>query len=104
VFQPVTGLEAATCLMTSPAFCQPLPKALAKAMDQAQGWITSAGATSHHGRAKQLMERASRTLKRAAKKATKLSRKGSLSPACAAALNRNLLEASSRLTQLRKSL
>ena len=66
--------------------------------------MASAGATSNHGRAKRLLGQASHILKMAAKKALKFAKKRHLSRACAGALNRNLLEASSRLVQLRKTL
>ena len=102
--QPVTGLAAATCLLTPQAACQPMPPAMAKAIARAQSRMVSAGATSNHGRAKALLGRASHALKRAAKKTLKFAKKRQLSPACAGALRRNLLEASSRIVQLRKTL
>jgi ElaB/YqjD/DUF883 family membrane-anchored ribosome-binding protein len=105
VFQPVTGLEAATCLMVQQNFCQPVPAAITKAMSEAESLIADAG-KAKKARAKKLIERAEHALKRAAKKASKLSKhkKHHLDPACAAALNHNLLEASNRLALVRKSL
>jgi slime mold repeat-containing protein len=102
--QPVTGLGAATCLLIPQASCQPLPPAIVKAIARAQTRIASAGATSNHHRAKKLLVRASHGLKRAAKKTHKLAKKGRISPACAGVLSRNLLDASSRVLQLRKTL
>ena len=74
-------------------------------MDEAQSLIADAGKAKNK-RAKKLIERAQHALKRAAKKASKLSKnkKHHLDPACAAALNHNLLGAIDRLALVRKSL
>jgi len=102
VFQPASGLEAATCLLTI-GTCEPMPPAIAKVIAQAQSRIASAGATHHKGRAKKMLGQASHLLKKAAKKTTRLAKKKHLAPACTAALNRNLLEASSRIGKLEKA-
>src|SRR5262249_18451865 len=102
--QPVTGLGAATCLLIPQAVCQPLPPKLVKAIAKAQTRMASAGATSNHEHAKKLLGRAARILKKAAKKTVKLAKKRRLSPACAATLRRNLLDASTHVLQLRKTL
>src|SRR5262249_41373083 len=106
VFQPLTGLSAASCLLISPAFdsCQPMPPAIAAAIAQAQSRLALARVTSNALRARKLYGQAAQLLKRAGKKALKLTRSGRLSADCGAALTRNLLEASGRLTVLRLSL
>src|SRR5262249_46875561 len=105
VFQPLTGLGAATCMLVPQNFCQPIPDLINKAMAQAESLITDAG-KAKKARAKKLVVRAQRALKRAAKKANKLSKNKNhpLSPACAQALTHTLLEASSRLETVKKSL
>ena len=106
VFQPVSGLAAATCLMISPAFdvCRPIPPAIAAAIAQAQNRLTLAGVTSSFIRARQLYGQASHLLKQAARRAGKLGKARHLSPTCAGALSRNLFDASSRIAQLRQTL
>ena len=95
-----------TCLLISPAFdtCHPIPPAIAAAIAKAQNRLTLAHVTSNFLRARQLSVQASQLLRRAAKKAQKMTRTGRLSPDCGGALTRNLLEASGRLTGLRLNL
>ncbi|TMB24937.1 MAG: hypothetical protein E6J71_00230 [Deltaproteobacteria bacterium] len=104
VYKPATGLEAATCLIISPAFdvCRPIPPAIASLIAQAQNRLALAHVDFIRGR--QFYGQASHLLKGAAKKARKLARTGRLAPDCAGALNRNLLEASGRLAALRQAL
>ena len=102
VFQPVTGLEAATCLMVPQAFCQPIPPAVAKWIARAQHWIARAQANGDPLDSRPYLERAARAFKKAGKKTVRLANKRRLSPACAQALGLNLFEARSRIEQLRK--
>ena len=103
VFQPLTGAPGVNCLLDSPAFdaCHPIPPAIAAAIAQAQNRLTLARVTPNFVRAQQLYGQAMQLLKRAGKKALKMTRTRRLSPQCGGALSRNLFEASGRVLLLR---
>ena len=103
VFNPVTGLDAATCLLTPEASCQPVPPAVAKWIARAQRWIGRARETGDPRAERPCLARASRAVREAEKKTILLANQRRLSLGCAQTLGQTLFAARSRIEQLRRS-